>query len=65
MTIKLLDGTKRTIEFEYESRNFEKHKHDPEMTDYIICWIHNRKVDDDVKVIELRKLVGKKLKITS
>jgi hypothetical protein len=29
------------IEFEYESRNFHEHGHDPEGCDVIICWHHN------------------------
>ena len=29
------------IEFEYESRSFLVHGHDPEKCDVIICWIHN------------------------
>ena len=30
-----------TIEFEYESRNFRIHRHDPAGCDIIICWSHN------------------------
>ena len=29
------------IEFEYESRNFRAHAHDPEACDLIVCWNHN------------------------
>ncbi len=29
------------IEFEYESRNFQQHGHDPAQCDLIVCWIHN------------------------
>jgi hypothetical protein len=29
------------IEFEYESRNFRDHGHDPEGCDMIVCWNHN------------------------
>ena len=29
------------IEFEYESRNFREHGHDPEGCDMIVCWNHN------------------------
>lgn len=29
------------IEFEYESRNFRQHGHDPEGCDLIVCWEHN------------------------
>jgi hypothetical protein len=30
-----------TIEFEYESRNFALHGHDPKGCDLIVCWNHN------------------------
>jgi hypothetical protein len=29
------------IEFEYESRNFNYHRHKPEECDMIVCWTHN------------------------
>jgi len=29
------------IEFEYESRNFHIHRHDPAQCDIIVCWKHN------------------------
>ena len=29
------------IEFEYESRNFRLHRHDPKGCDIIVCWSHN------------------------
>lgn len=64
MIIRCYDGTKKIIEFEYESRNFDKHGHDPEITDYIICWVDNRTKDDGIRVIVLRKLVGKRLCIS-
>lgn len=32
---------KVSIEFEYESRNFRKHKHNPDECDIIVCWKHN------------------------
>ena len=57
------DGSKIIIEFEHESRNFDKHGHDPSIVDYIICWIDNRTTEDDVKIISLSDLVGKKIKI--
>jgi hypothetical protein len=30
-----------TIEFEFESKNFRTHGHDPEGCDFIVCWEHN------------------------
>jgi len=29
------------VEFEYQSSNFLLHKHDPEVCDLIVCWIHD------------------------
>jgi hypothetical protein len=29
------------VEFEYESRNFKEHRHDPTGCDVIVCWRHN------------------------
>ena len=29
------------IEFEYQSRNFRQHGHDPKGCDLIVCWEHN------------------------
>jgi hypothetical protein len=29
------------IEFEFESRNFLLHEHDPKKSDVIVCWVHN------------------------
>ncbi len=43
------------IEFEYESRNFVKHMHDPHGCDLIVCWAHNWK-ECPVEVIELREV---------
>ena len=30
-----------TIEFEFESKNFRIHRHDPAGCDFIVCWEHN------------------------
>jgi hypothetical protein len=46
------------IEFEYESRNFLKHLHDPSQCDIIVCWKHNWP-ECPLEVIELSKIVGK------
>src|ERR1700753_2629956 len=42
------------IEFEYESRNFLRHNHDPEKCDLIVCWEDNWP-DAPLEVVELRK----------
>jgi hypothetical protein len=44
------------IEFEFESRNFFKHRHDPKGCDLIVCWIHNwKECPERLEVVELRK----------
>jgi hypothetical protein len=45
------------IEFEMESRNFQKHRHDPKKCDLIVCWKHNWR-QSPVEVLELRKLIN-------
>jgi hypothetical protein len=45
------------IEFEYESRNFLKHLHDPSQCDIIVCWKH-KWPECPLEVIELSKIVG-------
>jgi hypothetical protein len=40
------------IEFEFESRNFKKHKHRRDKCDVIVCWKHNWK-DCPLDVVEL------------
>jgi hypothetical protein len=48
------------IEFEYESRGFKQHGHDPSQCDLIVCWRHNWKnCPPNIQVLELRKLVGR------
>ena len=41
------------VEFEYTSKNFKQHGHNPEDCDLIICWEHNWK-DCPLEVIELK-----------
>ncbi len=41
------------VEFEYQSRNFRDHGHDPEGCDVIVCWEHNWP-ECPVEVLELR-----------
>jgi Homing endonuclease associated repeat len=48
------------IEFEQESRNFLRHKHDPAGAHLIVCWKHNWP-DCPLEVIELSSLVTKLL----
>lgn len=45
------------IEFEYRSRNFKDHGHDPASCDVIVCWLHDWN-DCPVEVIELSELIG-------
>ena len=46
------------IEFEYESRAFKQHGHDPEKCDLIVCWRHNWKgCPPNLQVLELSKIV--------
>jgi hypothetical protein len=40
------------IEFEFESKNFLKHMHEPNKCDLIVCWRHNWK-ECPMEVIEL------------
>jgi hypothetical protein len=42
------------IEFEFESRNFKKHKHRKDKCDVIVCWKHNWK-ECPLDVVELGK----------
>lgn len=44
------------IEFEYESRNFLRHMHDPTKCDIIVCWEHNWP-ECPLEVIELKSAV--------
>jgi hypothetical protein len=47
------------IEFEYESRGFKEHGHDPNQCDLIVCWRHNWKnCPSHIQVLELSKLVA-------
>jgi hypothetical protein len=46
------------IEFEYESRSFKEHGHDPSKCDLIVCWRHNWKnCPPNLQVLELSKIV--------
>lgn len=46
------------IEFEFESRNFLLHGHDPKKCDVIVCWVHNwPECPKHIEVIELKKAI--------
>jgi hypothetical protein len=48
------------IEFEYESRNFKLHGHDPKGCDMIVCWRHNwKECPAGIEVVELCRLFGR------
>jgi hypothetical protein len=44
------------IEFEYQSKNFLLHKHDPSGCNMIVCWEHDWK-ECPLEVLELRKVL--------
>jgi hypothetical protein len=45
------------VEFEYESRNFLRHLHDPKECDLIVCWEHNW-AESPLEVVELKKALS-------
>jgi hypothetical protein len=45
-----------TIEFEFNSRNFLAHQHDPAECDVVVCWV-NDWLDYPVEVVELRGVI--------
>jgi hypothetical protein len=44
------------IEFEYNSKSFERHGHNPDECDLIVCWLHDW-TDAPLEVIELSSLI--------
>ncbi|MCD4786342.1 MAG: DUF5655 domain-containing protein [Candidatus Eremiobacteraeota bacterium] len=44
------------IEFEYKSRNFKNHGHNPAKCNIIVCWEHNWK-ECPIEVIELKEVI--------
>jgi hypothetical protein len=46
------------IEFEFESRNFRNHGHDPDQCDLIVCWVDNWK-ECPIEVLDLRSAIRK------
>ena len=48
------------IEFEYESRNFVEHGHDPAKCDVIVCWVHNwAECPGSIEVLTLSDVIKK------
>ena len=46
------------IEFEYKSKTFLRHKHDPKKIDIIVCWEHDwPECPENIEVIELSSLI--------
>lgn len=55
------DGKERKvqIEFEYKSRSFKAHGHDPRKCDWLVCWENNwPSAPPGLRVIELRREYG-------
>ena len=47
------------IEFEYDSKSFLVHRHNPDSVDVIVCWKHNwKECPRRIEVIELSSLLG-------
>ncbi len=47
------------IEFEYQSRSFKTHRHDPAKCDWIVCWEHNwPEAPGKFQIIELQREFG-------
>jgi hypothetical protein len=47
------------VEFEFESRKFRDHHHDPDKCDMIVCWRHNWKgCPERIQVLELSSILG-------
>ena len=63
LIVRRNDGVKRVMEFEYDSRSFDAHGHDPAIVDCIVCWTNNRERDDGIEIIEMRKLIGKRIDV--
>jgi hypothetical protein len=56
---RIADGRWRSvrIEFEYRSRNFHQHRHDPDGCDLIVCWEHDWP-EAPVEVLELKTAIA-------
>ena len=54
------------IEFEYDSKSFKIHGHDPEIVDVIVCWTHNwYDCPKTIEIIELSTLLKEAEQIDS
>jgi len=54
------------LEFEFNSRNFAKHGHDPDKCDLIVCWNHNwKECPKHIDVLELKPFWEKSQKLLS
>ncbi len=56
--MRIVDGNRMQwvrIEFEFESRNFLRHMHEPNGCDLIVCWEHNWP-ECPLEVVELREI---------
>jgi hypothetical protein len=47
------------IEFEYRSRNFERHRHDSNLCDLIVCWEHDWKAAP-ISVLALKRYIAQR-----
>jgi len=46
------------VEFEFESRKFREHRHNPELCDVLVCWKHNWKAcPKRILVVELSRIL--------
>jgi hypothetical protein len=53
-------GSRKKIEFEFESSSFAVHKHDPKDCHIIVCWEHDWKnCPEELEVIELKTEIRK------
>ncbi len=61
--MRVVDGNRMQrvrIEFEYESRNFLRHMHEPSGCDLIVCWEHNWP-ECPLEVVELKGAVNREI----
>jgi hypothetical protein len=49
------DGARIRAEFEYRSGNFITHGHDPAGCDMVVCWVADRELRPQIRIIELAK----------
>lgn len=56
--VKMDKWEKVSIEFEFLSKNFKEHGHNPDLCNVIVCWEHNWK-ECPLEVIELKSVIKK------